>query len=212
MDYLAAIRRDATAVFELCSRDPARPIPSCPGWSAADLQEHLIDTFRGEISGFDEGDADMDARQAVERAVEQLQQNGSTGRDAAHECAVHRWDAFQAFGVDYAIEPELACDGVEEFFDAAWPMLLDHLKRPAGNGETLRLQRSDGPGHWLVTLAERPVVARDATGAHDVEVRASASDLVLWLWGRMDPPEVHGDRSVLERMRNPASRFLSPGF
>ena len=210
MDYLAAIRRDAAAAFELCAREPGRAIPSCPEWSAADLQQHLVDTFRGEVPGY--GDDALPPLEAIERAISLLQQNSLSGRDVAHECAVHRWDASEAFGVAYAIEPELACDGVDEFFDAAWPMWLDYFKRPAGNGETLRLRRTDGPKCWLITLDKLPVVTYEDGEVVDVEVRGSASDLVLWLWGRMDPPEVHGDVSVLERMCNPSGRFLSPGF
>jgi hypothetical protein len=124
---------------------------------------------------------------------------------------VHRWDASDGFGVAYAIDPELACDGVDEFFDAAWPMWLDYFKRPAGNGETLRLRRTDGPGRWRVVLGDRAVVTHDDLPG-DVEVSGSASDLVLWLWGRSDPPAVSGDGSVLEGIKNPKGRFLSPGF
>ena len=209
IDYVTAIRRDATALVELCGRDPRRPVPSCPDWTAAELEAHIVDTFRGAIPGF--GPDPVDGQGAVEQAVVLLERDSAPARDVAHECAVHRWDACRAFDLEYSIEPELACDGVDEFFDAAWPMLLDYLKRPAGVGETLRLERADGPQRWSVLLGERPVVTHEDRPG-DVEVRGSASDLVLWLWGRTDPPDVRGDRAVLESMRNPLGRFLSPGF
>lgn len=209
MDYVSAVRRDATELFELCSRDLARAIPSCPEWSAADLRAHIIDTFRGEVPGF--GDEAFEPGDALRRAIKLLVQDDAPARDVALECAVHRWDGSAAFGVEYAIEPELACDGVDEFFDIAWPMWLDAFKRSAGDGETLRLQRTDGPQRWRVLLQQRPIVRHDDLPG-DVEVRGSASDLLLWLWGRIDPPHVVGDRSVLEGIRNPKGRFLSPGF
>lgn len=208
MDYLAAIRDDAGAIFELCARNLGRPIPSCPGWSAADLREHIIDTFRGAIEGF--GD-DVPPPDAVERALELLHQDAAPARDVSHECAVHRWDASVAFDVDHEIDPQLACDAIVGFFEDAWPMLLAYLKRPAGSGETLRLQRTDSAEHWLILLSERATVTHDDVPG-DVTVEGSASDLALWLWGRMDPPHVSGDRSVLEGIRNPRGRLLSPGF
>lgn len=209
MDFVAAVRRDATAIVELCDRDPSRPVPSCPDWTAADLEQHIIDTFRGGIEGF--GEETLEPLDAVNRAANLLEEAPEPARDIAHECAVHRWDASAAFGVGYSIESELACDGIDEFFEAAWPMLLDYLKRPAGNGESLCLRQSDGPNCWRVVLAERPVIHHDDLPG-DVEVKGCASDLVLWLWGRSDPPEVSGDASVLEKIRNPKGQFLSPGF
>jgi hypothetical protein len=222
VDFLAAIERDATATFELCGRDPTRAIPSCAPWSAADLQAHVVDIFRGEVAGFADAAADdIGPADAVRLAVDLLRQRGAPGRDAAHECAVHRWDASDAFAVTYAIEAELACDGVDEFFDAAWPLWLDHFERHAGNGETLRLGRTDGPDHWLVVLADRPVVTDgdgdsdgdgdgdSDSGAADVEVRGSASDLVLWLWGRTPSRAIEGCSSGCGTRRAASSRPAS---
>lgn len=210
LDYVAAIRRDASATYELCGRDPSRYIESCPGWTAADVVNHLLETFAGTITGF--GDATgVSPDDALARAVEIVVPGSDEAKAVAQECAIHRWDAATAFGVEYSVEPELACDAIPSFFEDAWPMLLDYLRRPAGHGETLHLHRTDGEGEWLVTLDERPVVS---VGHHkaDAAVRGTASDLLLWLWGRMDPPEIIGDRAVLEGIRNPAGRFLSPGF
>ncbi len=213
VDYLAAVRRDAGAIFEMCGAEPGRAIPSCPGWTAADLTTHLLDTFAGEIAGYPDPADELAPPEALEVALDLLSRDprSDVARAVAQESAVHRWDAACAFAIDYSVEPELACDSIPSFFEDAWPMLLDYLKRPAGSGQTLHLHRTDGEGEWLVTLSERPVVTREHRKA-DVAVRGTASDLLLWLWGRMDPPEVLGDVSVLEGIRNPAGRFLSPGF
>lgn len=213
VDYVAAVRRDAGAIFELCASEPARTIASCPGWTAADVVAHLIDTFAGEIAGYGEIAGELAPPEALQVALDLLSRDPTSeiARAVAQESAVHRWDATSAFGVDYSVEPELACDSIPSFFEDAWPLLLDYLKRPAGTGQTLHLHRTDGEGEWLVTLADRPIVTREHRKA-DVAVRGTASDLLLWLWGRMDPPEVLGDVTVLEAIRNPAGRFLSPGF
>lgn len=213
IDFVEAVRRDAGAIFELCATEPGRAIPACPEWTAADLTAHLLEMFAGEIAGYEELARGLAPPEALEVALGLLAQDptSETARAMAHESAIHRWDAAGAFGRDYSIEPELACDAIPSFFEDAWPMLLDYLKRPAGTGQTLHLHRTDGEGEWLVTLAERPIVTREHRKA-DVAVRGSASDLLLWLWGRMDPPEVLGDVTVLEGIRNPRGRFLSPGF
>lgn len=210
VNYVEAVRRDAAATFQLCGGDPERVIASCPGWTATDLVNHLVETFAGTVTGFGEAEG-VGPEEALRRALDALVPGSDEARAVAQECAIHRWDASVAFGVDYSVEPELAADSIPSFFEEAWPMLLDYLGRPAGHGETLHLHRTDGEGEWLVTLDHRPVV----TGGHhkaDVAVRGTASDLLLWLWGRMDPPEIQGDRAVLEGIRNPAGRFLSPGF
>ena len=194
----------------MCDKDLTRAIPSCPGWSAADLRDHVLDTFRGEVPGF--GDDVVETAAAVDRAVALLTGADQSARNVAQECAIHRWDASDAFDVEYGVDPDIACEGVTDFFLLAWPMWLDYFKRRAGRGEVLLMTRTDGSERWHVVLGERPAFADEASPLVEVEVRGSASNLVLWLWGRMDPPEVSGDRSVLERMRNPAGRFLSPGF
>lgn len=213
VDYIAAVRRDAGAIFELCATDPGRAVTSCPGWTAADVSSHLVEMFAGEIAGYPERAGEMAGSEVLDVALDLLSADpeSDTARALAQESAIHRWDAACAFGLDYSVESELACDSIPSFFEDAWPMLLDYLKRPAGTGQTIHLHRTDGEGEWLVTLAERPIVTREHRKA-DVAVRGTASDLLLWLWGRMDPPEVHGDVGVLESIRNPAGRFLSPGF
>jgi hypothetical protein len=209
--YLDAIRRDGGTTIELIDRGPSEPIESCPGWTAADLGFHLVETFEGTCTDFGSAEG-MSPAAALERALEVLPANALEEAQAvAQECAIHRWDAATAFGQPYEVEPELACDSIPSFFEDAWPMLLDHLDRPAGTGQTLHLHRTDGEGEWLVTLDHRPVVTVEHRKA-DVAVRGSASDLLLWLWGRIDPPEIHGDRTVLESIATQGSPHLSPGF
>lgn len=42
MDFHAAIRRDSDRFYATADRaDPARPVPTCPGWTVADLVRHL---------------------------------------------------------------------------------------------------------------------------------------------------------------------------
>lgn len=211
VDHVAAIRRDATAIFDLCAQDPERWIPTCPAWLAKDLVHHVLETFQGAIEGFGEGDLPAPA-DGLDLALRLLTDDATAAPDVSQECAIHRWDAESAFGVDAPfVDPDVACEGVVGFFGSAWPMLLDHLRRPAGHGEVLVLRRTDGPERWRIVLADRAQVTTD-DGGGDVEVSGRAGELFLWIWGRSDPPHVDGDVAVLEGIRNPAGRFLSPGF
>lgn len=207
MDYAVAVRRDAAAIFDLCGQNHDLEIPACPGWTASDLRTHLIETFAGELPGFgDPTDENLSAR--LDTA---LDQNPAEAKAVAHECAIHRWDIATAAGETFQIEPALACDGLEDFFRSAWPFLLDYLKRPAGSGERIGLHATDCDVRWVVNLDEQPRVQREAAPTH-VRVAGTASDLFLWVWGRSDPPQVDGDVAVLEMIRNPRGRYLSPGF
>ncbi len=130
------------------------------------------------------------------------QSSGFWARRMAVETAVHRYDAQLAAAVGAEpIARELAVDGVDEFFWLVpfWPW----SERVRGNGETLHLHATDGEGEWLVRLTPDGV---DVTREHakaDVAARGTASDLLLFLYGRVAPEqlEVFGDASLLARWR-----------
>jgi len=120
-------------------------------------------------------------------------------RHQAQETAVHRWDAERAAGRSFTIDPTLAADSIDEFFDHTGVMRREEAEAVGG---TVHLHSTDTAGEW--TLSE------DAAGGLVVErghrrgeaaVRAAASDLLLLLYRRLAPGavEVHGDAAVLER-------------
>src|SRR6185312_10928831 len=43
LDPFARIGADTSALADAVERDPAAPVPSCPGWTAADLAWHLLE-------------------------------------------------------------------------------------------------------------------------------------------------------------------------
>jgi predicted lipid carrier protein YhbT len=112
---------------------------------------------------------------------------------------VHRFDAQLAAGDPQPIEHALAVDGIDEFF-----MLIPFWRgasQLAGNGESMHLHATDGDGEWLVRLGADGVVVTREHAKGDVALRASASDLVLFLYGRRDASagEVFGDAALLDR-------------
>jgi uncharacterized protein (TIGR03083 family) len=118
-------------------------------------------------------------------------------RRMAQETAVHRWDAQASTMKADAIEPELARDGVDEFFDVHMPA---EEARLTGNGETIHFHQTDGDGEWILTVGDRTTVERGHSRS-DTAVRGTGSDLLLMLWRRLPPSqlEVLGRPANLER-------------
>jgi len=134
-------------------------------------------------------------------------------RRQANEVAVHRWDAQLAVGAPTEIDAVLAADGVDECIGMA---VFRSRELLTGNGETVHLHCTDigpgistgigpgtGGGEWLVALTvDGPVIERvHAKG--DVAARGTASNLDLFVWGRVPVAdlEVFGDVALLERFQ-----------
>ena len=123
-------------------------------------------------------------------------------RRRAQETGIHRVDAQLAAGeAPRPAEPELAVDGIDEFLTVFLPRLADKFGE-VGDA-TVHVHCTDVEGEWLVARrdGETTVTAEHAKG--DVAARGSASDLLLFLWGRVpvDVLEVFGDADLLARFR-----------
>jgi uncharacterized protein (TIGR03083 family) len=206
-------------------------VPSCPEWQVGDLLGHVgrlhhwvaaIIEAAGDdptdhwsaaepppaavrLDWFEAGvDLVADALERVEPATEAWSWTddrtaGFWARRQANETAVHRYDAQLAAGATEPIEHALAVDGIDEFF-----ALIPFWRREStlhGNGESIHLHATDGDGEWFVRLAADGVLVTREHAKGDVAMRAPASDLLLFLYGRLDPTdaEVFGDEELLER-------------
>ena len=115
----------------------------------------------------------------------------------SQEAAVHRWDAENALGDPQPIDAELAVIGIDEF--------LDHFigdRKPAsfaGNGETVHFHSTDAHGEWVITRTAEGIEVERTHAKGDVAARGPASDLLLFVWGRVSPEdlEVFGDDGLL---------------
>jgi uncharacterized protein (TIGR03083 family) len=125
---------------------------------------------------------------------------GAVARHQVQEAAVHAWDAQDTIGKREPLPAAVAVDGVAEFLrvglgaQGAWP------HRPA----RVAFTATEGPS-WVLDLS--PSGARldpPASGAPLATVHASASDLVLSLYGRLpfEDIRVDGDRAVLKELRD----------
>lgn len=124
-------------------------------------------------------------------------------RRLAHETAVHRWDAEQAHGHPRPIDGDLAADGVDEMLQQLLPLLWQQGP-PEGSapaGERFHLHRTDGPGEWVVIFEPAGVTVSTEHAKGDLAIRGPASDLVLFVWGRLpaDRLELLGDPALAVR-------------
>lgn len=126
-------------------------------------------------------------------------------RRAAHETAIHRWDAQAAVASPEPIDAALAVDGVDELLENVVPRRLAKDPWPAP-AATIHLHATDevvgdDEGEWMIELDGGEVSVRHEHGKGDVAIRASASDLVLVLAGRLPHSrlESFGDATVIDR-------------
>ncbi len=122
-------------------------------------------------------------------------------RHQAQEAAVHRWDAEQAAGRDFSIDPVMAADAVDEFLALIGTAYQAEEAAPLGG--TLHLHATDTPGEWVVTEDEAGDLHVERTHRKaDAALRATASDLLLMLYRRVTPArgEVFGDTAILHRL------------
>jgi uncharacterized protein (TIGR03083 family) len=127
-------------------------------------------------------------------------------RRMAQETAVHRVDAESAHGDPRPVPAALAADGVAELLEV---FLAPHSEGEpvGGRGETLHLHATDAEGEWRLRLLPAGVELGQGHGQSDATAAGTASDLLLFLWGRAgpEPLERSGDPALLPRVRELAA-------
>ncbi len=125
-------------------------------------------------------------------------------RRQLHETAVHRADAELALGLEPEFDAVVAVDGVDEFLEnlpfATFSPVIKNLK---GAGETLHFHCTDADGEWLIQLNPDGFSWEHGHAKGDVAVRATASNMLLLLYGRRKPHherlQIFGDGALLDR-------------
>jgi uncharacterized protein (TIGR03083 family) len=217
-----SIRRDSARVADLIGRaDLDSAVPGCPEWNLRQLVQHLGEVqhfwaenvmaqdastpWPGEVA-VPERDIELEPwlRGASTRLLSVLAGPedapcwtwwgepatlGAVARHQVQEAAVHRWDAESACGRPNPIEPEVAHDGVAEFIE-----IVLGTDAAGGLPSRVTLTATDTGGHWTVGP-----LAGSGKGA---TVEASASDLVLLLYGRLPLSTglVSGDAEVADAL------------
>lgn len=226
IDVLDWIARESEAFASvLDTGDLSARVPDCPDWALRDLATHLgrvqrfwaatvrigaddkpphpevhPPTDASELAAWmRESTTDLlDALRTTDPATPAWvwwlddRTAGAIARHQVQEAAVHRWDAQAAVGDPEPLPLPVADDGVDEFI---W--IARQLRDPA----PVTLVATDSGRSFPVT---DPAVS-DAPS--EVTVTATASDLVLLLYGRVAAAAVRvdGDRSALDAFLAPIS-------
>jgi uncharacterized protein (TIGR03083 family) len=213
-DILGFIESESAAAAATISPAAlAARVPSCPDWSLTELIWHLGRVQRFWATTVRAGEAEpefpaeagapatageLDAwfRASTRELLDALRTVpwdtqawtwwkedrtvGAIGRHQVQEAAVHRWDAQLALAAPQPLPEKLADDGVDEFL---W--IARQMRGPA----PIAFHASDSLSTFSAG-ADKAVVT----------VSATASDLVLLLYGRVSPDDVHvdGERSALD--------------
>jgi uncharacterized protein (TIGR03083 family) len=133
-------------------------------------------------------------------------------RHQVQEAVVHHWDAANATGGRLQIAPDVAADAVEEFLtfsvssDTDPATASDDKPLPLPLNATFRLAATDVDRAWSITDGSAPSTLAHETGssAGDNDVPAitgTVSDLLLWLYQRVDLPLGDVRPEAVERFR-----------
>ncbi|KJS56383.1 maleylpyruvate isomerase family mycothiol-dependent enzyme [Streptomyces rubellomurinus] len=163
-------------------------------WLAASTQE-LLDTLRE--SGPDAECWTWWGKSQSPRT------SGAVARHQLQEIAVHTYDAQVALGAAQPLPEEVALDGAEDFLVTCCATSSPWPHEPA----VVEYHVSEGRS-WRVTLsADGARIARIAAGEEgaapaDASARGTASELVLWFYGRtaVDSLELDGDRRIFDQL------------
>ncbi len=217
----------ASTVSGLDSGALATDVPSCPGWTVLDLVGHLGSVHRwaaevvrtGALADEPPPPSDPTAIAAwftagVEELLATLRE-ATPGQECwgfgprprlvdfwvrrqALETAVHRWDALAALDQQPRLTTDLAQDGVDEVVTVMFPRQV-RLGRIEPLTDAVRLRVAETGASWLFGHdGVQPL------GRAEVTVTASAADLFLLLWRRINPTDpritLTGDRAAALRV------------
>jgi uncharacterized protein (TIGR03083 family) len=212
--FLEHLRQDGPALASVARADPSVPVPTCPKWDLAGLMAHaggahhwaeeIVRTRASDFTPFVKPPKDFDAVCAwYDEGLEQLLKTLTATdpdepvwnfnalavaparfwpRRMALETAVHRWDAENATKSASPIDTAMAVDGIDEYLGLASTFLA--MRPNQALGGTLGLQAVDAALALTVTLSPGGLSSHTGLDDADAVVRATSSDLYLWLLGR----------------------------
>jgi uncharacterized protein (TIGR03083 family) len=205
---LGALVDDVATIGRVLVVNAGAPVPSCPGWTVADLVRHHGAVLRwaaeivrtgGAADDGHRGPDDVDElagwyAEGAARLVDVLRRTDpqrdcwTFGRPPAKawfwtrrqalEAAIHRWDAQRAAGVTDGFPDEVAAAGISEVVDDLFPRQVA-LGRCAPLSRPVELVATELDRTWtLGGDAPRP--------PGDARVTGPAGALFLLLWRRTD--------------------------
>jgi uncharacterized protein (TIGR03083 family) len=212
--YLDAIRTNATELVDAADAAGLEAhVPTCPGWTVADLLGHIGRVHRW-AAGNVERAPDEGFWPGNEIEIPEPRQRGSWVRAGAVELAaaldrpadapawtwmppntVWFWQRRQAHETAMHRVDAQSAAGRVDHIDAElaadgideWLDIVGHTPwraPPTGDGESLHFHCTDVEGEWVVRLVPTGIEVERTHAKADVAARGTASDLLCWLQGR----------------------------
>lgn len=141
-------------------------------------------------------------------ASQSPQTSGGVARHRVQETAVHTYDAQLAGGAPQPLPVSLALDGVEEFLftvcatPSAWPHKPTAFDFHTSEGRSWRLA-VDADGARVTRIPAPTAATGESSDAAGACVHGTASELVLYLYDRIQADSLHvdGDAGLLDLLR-----------
>jgi uncharacterized protein (TIGR03083 family) len=225
-EYVAALRRNGAGLQAAASLGLDAEVPSCPGWTVADLVDHVggLYGYVAEIvstrateppdtnRGFDDADRLAALGDVLDELIELLIDDPATpvwnwsaepdelgfwARRMAHETAVHRVDAQLAHDLPHPIDHDLAADGIDELVDVIAPPRMARSERRHPAGVLVLRDLDDR--EWRLREGDRRLDRLDRAPDDATVVTGSTSELLLACTGRTpwEALDIAGDAGVL---------------
>lgn len=200
LEHLVGVHWFWTRIVEerLIARDEGeRPAPPA--------REELVETFVRGAQRMVSVLAEADPTVRVWTWAPSNQTVGFVSRHQVQEMVVHHVDGASAVGATVVIEPVVALDCVDEFLTYSLSSPEDPKDpRPAPLGAPLVLRATDGDGAWTLRDAPTPGLLLVESGAEAgaATVAAPGSDLLLWLYRRIELETPGVDADLIARFRD----------
>jgi len=180
------------------SRRPSRP-----------TDEELVDAFEAGARRLVEVLRNADQSAACWTWAPGQQDVAFVTRHQVQEAVVHHWDAANATGQRLQIGADVAADSVDEFLtfsvssDIDPATATDDKPLPLPLTATFALVATDANRSWTISDGSTPSTLSVKEGQADETpaIRATATDLLLWLYNRvtLEPGDV--PLEIIERFR-----------
>jgi uncharacterized protein (TIGR03083 family) len=212
--FIASIEREGAATLAAGRAGLGAPVPTCPGWTAADVLGHLGRVHRSVSEILERRSREIPPveipRPPAGDAVLQFFEDGLARLVAALravdlDAVLYTWagpDTALFYFRRMAHELEIHRFDVEsahrtpgsfdpgmsvDGIDEVYDVLVPFSARRWERPlpiGSLHLHRTDGPGEWLVRAVDGEVVTTREHAKGDAAVRGSASDLFRFVWNR----------------------------
>ncbi|MHB8323142.1 MAG: maleylpyruvate isomerase family mycothiol-dependent enzyme [Candidatus Dormibacteria bacterium] len=167
-------------------------------------REHLIASFQAGAERLTRVLRGADGRDRVYTWTPKQQDVAFVTRHQVQEAAIHHWDAVRAAGGTLAIETPVAVDSITEFLTFSVSSDADPADppRPALDGR-FTMRCSDSNASWTVGDGQTPgTVTYELDPNPDVPaITATASELLLWLYHRVDLNTASVPSDLIERFQ-----------